>query len=260
MENPQKSYFFLLAVLISSWFASIHAICPYSIYVGAESFHFKRIREGGTQQSGVINGTRLGLDRIKPCGWYLGADYLYASGEIKGEARSGIPLKSELTDQIFEARVGFTLQQNVLEKPFITPFVGWGRFREVNDFIPPSPLICKFTDTFNYVVVGFLSGVNITALISMGIHFKVKFMLDGESKVSDDPMYEDVTLIMEKETFYRLDIPFSYNPCNAIFGIDMQFVPFYEFRHFGGREGFPFNFKDTKFYLYGARLALLYRF
>jgi len=260
MGKFQKHSFFFTLALMSSWFVSAQASCPYSIYVGAESYHFTRIREGGTKQSGVINGTRLGLDRIKPHGWYVGVDYLYASGKIKGKAVADILLDSEVTDRIFEARIGFTLQQYAPKRPFITPFMGWGSFREVNAFTPPSPFSYKFTDTLNYAVVGFLSGVNITALISMGLDFKVKFMLDGKSKVTHDPMYEGVTLIMEKETFCRLDIPLTYDPCNALLGVDMQLVPFYEFRHFGGREGFPFNFKDTKFYLYGARLSLLYRF
>ena len=185
-------------------------------------------------------------------------DYLWASGKLNGETSFSDPLKSELTDQIFELRFGFTLTQNTCSSSFFIPFGGWGSFREINDFAPPSPLQCRFTDTFNYVVVGFLSGVNFRALISMGINFKVKFMLDGRSKVSHDPIYDDVTLLMGNETLYRLDLPITYKPCKSLFGMDFQLAPFFEFRHFGGREDFPFNFRDTKFYLYGARLALIY--
>lgn len=260
MKKLAIRHFYTSFIVCNFCLFSLQASSPYLFYTGAETYHFKRAREGGTEQTGLINGTRVGFDRIKPYGWYIGADYLYASGRIKGKTGSGIRLGSELNDQIFEARLGFTLLQPGCRTTFIIPFGGWGSFREVNHFVSPSPLKYKFTDTFDYVVVGFLSGVNLTALISMGINFKVKFMLDGESKVTNDPFYDTVTLVMEKETLYRLDLPITYNPRNSLFGIDAQFVPFYEFRHFGGREGFPFDFKDTKFYLYGARLALLYCF
>jgi len=237
---------------------SLAVSSPYSIWVGPEVYHFKRQRDGGTSQSGAISSIRVGLDRIKPHGVYIGADYFYAAGRLKGHTGSGTVLRSDLHDHIFEARLGFTYQQNECRKSFFTPFGGWGSFCEINNFTSPSPLQCTFTDTFNYIVIGFLSGVNFQALLSMGIDFKVKFMLDGQSKVTDDPLFEDITLKMENEIQCRLDLPITYNPCNSLFGLAFQLVPFYEFRHFGGREGYPFDFKDTKIYLYGAKFAFSY--
>lgn len=228
------------------------------LYVGPETFHMSRFREGGTNQSGRLDGVRAGFDRIKGCSWYFGADYLYATGKLKGETATGRPQRSCLTDNIVEIRCGYTFQKFICREPYITAFGGWGYFHEDNDFYHPSPLTCKFTDTFNYVVLGFLSGVNFTPLLSMGVNFKIRFMLDGRSRVSNDPFMEDVTIKMHNETHYRLDIPFMYCPCSSLF--QWQIVPFYEFRHFGGEEGFPFNFRDTKFNIYGARLALTYRF
>jgi hypothetical protein len=157
-------------------------------------------------------------------------------------------------------RIGYTLQQNDCRKSFITPFTGWGHFHEVNTFYLPSPLLCKYTDTFDYVVVGFLSGVNIASLLSIGVNFKLRFMQNGTSEVSQDPIYDLVTLQMQEQIHARLEVPLLLSrPCaRATFGFLCS--PFYEYRHFGGREGFPFNFKDTKFYLYGARFALTYQF
>jgi hypothetical protein len=236
------------------------ADCPYLATAGLESYSFIRNREGGTHQAGWINGARITLDRLKGCSWYLGADYLYASGRLNGETATGRLLKSQLTDQIVELRLGFTLQQKLPGSPFFTPFGGWGYFKEVNHFYPPSPLPCTFTDTFNYVAAGFLSGINFTPLLSMGINFKLRFMQNAKSKVSDDPLYDDVTLMMNDEMHVRLDIPFIYTPSNFWFSLGFLLAPFFEYRHFGGREGYPFNFKDTKFYLYGARFALTCRF
>lgn len=255
----RRVFLFLLFMV----FFSVHASCPYQMYIGEESYFFWRDRDGGTKQDGRIDGVRVGADRIKRYSLYLGADYLYANGRLDGKSASGSPLHSWLTDEIFEARIGYTLQKNARESsgcPFFIPFLGWGTFKEINDFHPPSPLPCKYTDTFNFFVAGFLSGVNITPLLSMGINFKVRFMQDAESKVSNDPLYDDVTLKVEDETLYRLEVPFTYSPCNSFLGIAGQIAPFYEFRHFGGREGYPFNFRDTKFHLLGMRLSLVYRF
>lgn len=239
---------------------TIRANCHFYVYAGEESFYFWRLRDGGTKQEGRIDGIRVGIDRLKPYGWYIGADFLYAHGSIRGKTGRGSPLSSELTDEIYEIRFGYTLQNNTCRRPFITPFVGWGHFKEVNNFHPPSSLPCKFTDTFNFVAAGFLSGVNFTPLLSMGINFKVKFMQDAKSEVTEDPLYDDVTLEIENETLYRLEVPVTFTPCDAFLGLGGQITPFYEFRHFGGREGYPFNFKDTKFHLAGIRLSLVYRF
>lgn len=231
-----------------------------TISVGPEVYHLKRVRAGGTQQRGWINGVRICFDRAQRCGWYLGGDFLYGSGQIKGHTLTGRPVVSELSDQIYEIRLGYTLQQQVNGSPFFIPFTGWGHFKEINDFFIPSPLPCTFTDTFSYVTVGFLSGVNFNSLLSIGVNLKLKFMQNGRSKVTNDPLFENVTLLMKDQINVRLDLPFALQPCNTFLEMGFLLTPFFEYRHFGGREGYPFNFRDTKFYLYGVRFALTYRF
>ncbi len=233
------------------------AKCASTVYVGPEVFHIKRWREGGTEQNGRMDGVRLGYDRIKRYGWYLGLDGLYATGDLKGKNPRGRKLRSDLTDIIFEIRGGYTLQKKAPRCPFYTPFVGWGKFHETNDFHSPSPVPYTFTDTFNYIALGFLSGFNFTPLLSMGINFKVKFMNNGSSKITDDPVLDDRTLTMGDALQMRLDVPFTYCLQNCL---KAAVIPFYEYRHFGGKEGYPFNYIDTKFRLLGARAQLSYNF
>lgn len=246
--------------LLSLFAINASAAPSYQFYVGEESSYMWRTRDGGTKQSGRLDGVRVGADRIKPYGVYIGGDFIYASGKLKGETGRGAPQSSIITDEIAEGRIGFTFQNPSHHCPFFTPFMGWGYFKEINDFRPPSPLPITFTDTFNFCVVGFLSGVNLTPLLSMGVNFKVRFMQNAQSVVSDDPLYDDVTLLIDEETLYRLEVPLAFTPGNSFLGIGGALVPFYEFRHFGGREGYPFNFRDTKFNLVGLRFALIYRF
>lgn len=234
--------------------------CAFDVYVGEESYFIWRMRDGGTKQDGRLDGVRVGFDRLRGNRWYLGADYLYATGKMSGQTGRGSPQKSTLTDEIVEVRFGYTLAQCIEGHPYFTPFIGWGYFKETNDFAPPSPLPITFTDTFNFAAVGFLSGVNLTPLLSMGFNFKVRFMQNGTSKVTEDPLFDDVTLSMEDEIQCRLEVPFTCAPRDACLGLKGEVVPFYAYRHFGGREGYPFNFRDTKFHLIGLRLSLLYRY
>ncbi len=252
---------FRLLILVFLTFATLPgwSKCGCTLSVGPEVYHMSRIRIGGTHQEGWIDGVRLGFDRIKKYCWYFGGDLLYAKGELKGATGTGRPLVSELTDQIYEIRLGYTLQKEGCYAHFFVPFAGWGHFREINQFSPPSPIPCTFTDSFSYWTAGFLSGVNFKTLLSIGLNFKLRFMHNGQSEVTEDPLYDDVTLLMKDEIHVRVDLPIALtSPTSCVMGFLL--TPFFEYRHFGGREGFPFNFKDTKFYLYGARFALTYQF
>src|ERR1700733_6295375 len=248
MKNCVATIFFLFGSLSGTqgpdWITGVPE-CPYWITAGSETYHFHRAREGGTHQSGRIDGLRVGIDRIKRYGWYIGADYLYAKGQLKGETATGRLVRSELTDQIYEVRLGFTLQQKNCKHPFITPFVGWGNFKEINDFFLPSPLPCKFTDTFAYYTIAFFPWWSFHTSLLWGCNRS---------------LFDKVNLLIKDEMHIRGDLPLIYMPCGSLLGIGFQLAPFYEYRHFGGREGFPFNFRDTKFYLYGTKFALVYRF
>jgi len=227
---------------------------------GPEIYYFQRDKEGGSKQTGAMYGIRGMLERIQPCSLYLGLDLFCAEGTIKGHSGSGRALSSEITDVIYEGRIGYMLQNNKANPSFIIPYCGYGHFRETNAFRPPSPLPFTFIDTFDYTLIGFLSGFNFTPLLSIGLNFETRFMLNGKSKLTNDPDFDDTTLIMNNELQARLELPITYNLSRCRCRTEVQLVPFYEYRHFGGREGFPFDFIDTKFNLIGLRFTLGCRF
>jgi hypothetical protein len=249
----------IISLILCSRFTLLDANCNLYPLLGPELYSMQRIREGGSHQSGRIDAGYVCIERIKPCSWYLGADFLYGKGILKGSNAVGALIKLHLTDQIAEARLGYMLQQIAFCGPYYIPFCGYGYFCERSHFIFPSPNLVTFRDSFQFIVAGFLSGVNFSPLLSMGINFKMRFMLNGQSQVTDDALAEDITLIMKNEMQVRLDLPITYRPKPNL-GIGFQIDPFYEFRHFGGRFGYPFNFKDTRLYLYGARFMVMYNF
>lgn len=228
--------------------------------IGPEFYKLERERAGGAFQDGHMIGLDITFERLKPYCFYLGGEYLYAKGDLKGETPKGNTLTSDVTDELYELRFGFTFCSASPRFSFFTPFTGWGHFKEINSFCPPSPLTYTFTDTFDYVTVGFLSGTHFNPLLSIGLNFKLRFMLEGRSRVSDDPLYNTVTLMMQDEIQVRVETPVELVICPSFFKSTLLVSPFYEFRHFGGREGYPFDFKETTFNLYGTRLALSLHF
>ena len=83
--------------------------------------------------------------------------------------------------------------------------------------------------------------------------------MDAKCKVSNDPEFEDSTLQIKDKVNYRIEFPFNYFFCKTRNHFEIDLVPFIEFRHYGGRENFPFDFQDTKLRICGVTLLLAYR-
>lgn len=226
--------------------------------IGPEFYHMWRLREGGTRQSGTVTGGRISYDRIKGCSWYLGADAFLGTGTLAGHNSRGRAIASKVEDRSIEARGGYTLKSQC--DHFITPFVGYGHFCERNTFHAPSPIPFTFIETYNYIATGFLTGVNFTPLLSMGINIKAEFMVNGRSKVKNDPLLNKVSLKFKDEINAKVEVPLIYRFCLLKRHFGAILTPFYAFRHFGGKLGFPFDYADTKFHLLGVRASLGYSF
>jgi len=227
--------------------------------VGPEIYHLQRTREGGTQQAGWIYGVRASYDRIKRYRLYFGLDGLYAKGTLHGHNSTDDKLKSTFTDEHIEARFGYTFQAKCDYQPAITPFVGYGYLRDTNKFHDPSPLTLKFVTSYRYVAYGFLSSIAPMEDLNIGLNFKGWSMIHARTKVQDDPDEDDVTMLMGERFNYRIELPILYRYCACNEHLEVGLVPFYEFRHYGKRENFPFDYFDTKFRLWGFNLQLTYR-
>ena len=248
----------ILFLIEASVFAK--SLPPNILDVGPEVYYIRRQRAGGTKQVARMDGIFVDYDRLRRYSWYFGGTYSYAQGRLKGHTGSQREMVSTLTDTLWEGRFGYNFQRRGAKGYFIAPYGGYGYFDEINDFHPPSPLAVKFKNTFNFVTAGFLSGVNFSSVFSMWIDVKMKFMLNGETKVTDDPVVGDNTLLMNNEVLARIEVPLIFSPSQVRMGLEFVIDPFYEFRHYGGREGFPFDFVDTKYNLYGANFALRKRY
>lgn len=230
-----------------------------NVFIGPEIYDVKRTKEGGVEQSGILYGFRLGLDHIKSRRFYWGADLLWASGTLEGKSNEA-KIKSQLTDANIELRLGYTFETQLWKPVLLTPFFGVGYFQEKNFYRHPTPLTIHFDNQFTYVPFGFFSQIFFTPHFSAGVNIKVRYLLEGDQKVSNDPEHDSVIQYYNEKFQYRIELPLTSFFCLGTTETALSLVPFYEYREYGHRANFPFDFFATTFRLYGATLKLCYLF
>ena len=227
------------------------------IALGPEVYWVKRLKDGGTKQTGPLAGVRLTYDRLKRYGWYLGADALYARGTLKGRSGADERIRSKLTDEYVEGRFGYTFQEKTGCNFLFTPFFGIGYFRETNNFCHPSHIPVHFQNSFSYVPFGFISHLYLSDRFGMGVKFTTRYLFKQHNKVTNDPDHSNMTLQYNAHFQYRLEIPMTYDCCFCNRQWRISLAPFFEYRRYGKMANFPFDFLDTKFRIYGANLQLV---
>lgn len=250
------SFFALNSLIANQQWTRNYAL---TAYAGPEIYDLQRTKEGGAKQSGVLYGVRAGYEHIYRYKLYWGIDGLWAQGTIDGKNKDS-KLKSQFTDANVEARVGYTFQCKNWRSASFTPYTGVGYFWENNFYEHPSPLHIHFKNRFAYIPLGFLSQIFITPLWSVGFNFKIRYPIDANQYVSNDPDQKNFTQNYEEKIQYRAELPITYFYCWKTASLAASLVPFYEYRPYGHRANFPFDFLETKLRLYGATLKLLYLF
>lgn len=230
------------------------------LFIGPEIYYVKRTREGGAEQTGGLYGVRGGYEYIRRYALYVGLEGLYATGTLNGKSGEGERVKSWLTDANVEGRMGYTFQSKSCYHFSFTPFIGAGYFWENNHYIHPSPLHIHFDNSFWYVPVGFLSSFYVSSQLSLGLNFKARFPMDGYTKTSHDPDESDHQLHYEHKVQYRVELPIAYYACWCNSDWALTLIPFYEYRQYGHKPNYPFDFLETTFKLYGVNLRISYLF
>lgn len=249
------AFFLILYVQAASLLSN-----PNEVVFGPQTYHLTRIRKGGTNQDGMLYGWRSSYDYIRRYKFYWGAEGAYGRGTLRGKSgNDGSHLKSRFTEYSVEGRLGYTLQTKGEHYSF-TPFVGLGYFLETNHYIKPSPVGLHFNNRFYYGALGFLSHIWLTENLKVGARFTAEFSYDGKVKVSHDPHYQDVDLHYLQKIHYWGALPIDYRFCLCDYAVDLRLEPFFEFRNYGKKIAIPFDFQETKIYLYGATLQYLWCF
>ncbi|MCB1119596.1 MAG: autotransporter outer membrane beta-barrel domain-containing protein [Chlamydiia bacterium] len=217
---------------------------------GPTVYWLKRHRQGGAVQDGVMLGGRLAVERDIANGWFWGLDGAVAYGRLHGETGDDQRLKSRFLETKFEGNFGYAISDLFVSRWRLTPFAGYTYYHNNNRFISPSPLQVRFEDDVHMAHLGLTIDRLCFDPFEFGLRFRFKWMLEGESHVKDDPVHSEVTLKMDEKYQFALELPIAIPACHLVI------VPFYTYRHFGGRENFPFDFLDTKYHSVGAHIHI----
>lgn len=253
---PRSFLFILLTLIFGLSFLS----AAQTLYVGPEIYHIKRIREGGTRQEGELYGAVFCFERLCRNGLFLDVEARWATGDLKGHTHNHLSIHSRMIELEAQGNLGYTLGLDCLCNLEITPYVGGGAFKGTNKFGNANPIQVKYTDRFYYFSSGILVMAEVLPAIMAGINFQIKWAADGQTKVSDDPDFEPFEMHFDTNPGYYVELPISYQLCGGCSTFSASILPFFEYRHYGKRENFPFDFLDTKYYLYGAKLLLGWSF
>ena len=226
------------------------------VWIAPEAYHTRRERQGGADQEGWLGGIRACLERDEVNALYWGLEGGWAEGRLKGIDSQGQDLNINMTDLGIEARLGITLAARLRLNMSITPFVGIGYYQGVMRFVPPSRLTIRLCDYYKFATVGIMTKVWCDERLSVGLNIKVRQMYNGKERSSRDPDYPDETVLMKDELSWCFEMPISSQYCYEGWPINLGVTPFYEERHYGGREGYPMDFVDTKYFIYGVRFIL----
>lgn len=229
---------------------------PHELAMGPEIYQLKRERQGGTFQKGCLFGGYLDYQRLKWDGFYAGGNTRYASGHLNGKTSSGASLKSTADEFLIEGYLGWTLGLSMPKPVSITPYAGYGYFRSSNAFRAPSPLICRFEDTYEFPLLGISAAVYWNPSLSFGVNFKGRWMQDAQEKISGDEEIEEMQLGIGDNWLYALEFPLTYDFTWSSWCWNARFMPFWERRDYGGKESFPVDFIATRYTIYGIRFLL----
>jgi hypothetical protein len=242
------------------WLLSTAYASPHEIDVGPEFTHLKRIRKGGTKQTGALYGLRATYDHIGRYLIYWGLEGAYSSGMLKGHAGNGTELKSHFTQGNVEGRIGYTLQSCNREFLSITPFVGVGYYRELNHYVSPSPIKIHFDNQFCYGAAGVLLRGYFTPELRFGLNATARWSFDGKVKITHDPNYEATTIEYMQKMQGRVSLPLWYQTISSCVSFEWGIAPFFEYRHYGRKVAVPFDFIDTRIKSWGCDVFYTFHF
>lgn len=239
--------------LSASWISSL-ASGDHEIYAGPDAFHLYRKRDGGSYQKGELYGGRVGYQRYRPNGFFWRLQTGYATGTITGKSSGGSTLKSDFIERYSEGDVGYSVCMPYLNSLTVTPYAGYAHASMRNQFKQPSPLLVQFRDKVDLASAGLLIRYHQSCRLDLGIDYKVQWTLKGTNRVSNDPVFDDQKISIGEKTHYSLEAPIRLFDCCRRWAVSI--APFYRHRHLGEHEDYPFDFIDTRFHHYGARVSI----
>lgn len=231
---------------------------PISFSVGPRVYWKKRHVYNGACTKGFLEGFDIKFDRTKRGSIYWASLFDYAWGKATGVTGGGAFSKAVLADYSLEGRLGYSIQPMLRDTLFFTPYVGLGYYQSKYRFVEPSVPVLDYYYKNPYLSTGFLFSRFLKPWVSLGLNFCIQFAFDGKRGLKIAGNYSKTPV--DNEMQYIAELPFTYQVSKKEKGFGIQLVPFFEYRHYGGRISGIATFMDTRFIIAGINARMTYRF
>lgn len=258
-----RVFIFLLFFCELSAFDFPRARGPHQIQVGPESYYVQREKIGGSRQCGWVHGIAASYDRIRRYTLYWGIEGHCGKGELSGLSGRHQRLKSDLYEASLETRLGYTFGRKTYPKATFSLFGSWGCYQGGNQFRSPTRIPVYFRKAYQWGGGGLLLAVTpfrSCEQFTAGLNVSGRYMFDGKVKVTNDPKYDDMKLLMDEAMHYLVELPLNYQFQRHLKGWGACLTPFYHTRKLGGRPNFPQDFIETCYTIWGLRYSVSYWF
>lgn len=237
----KKIYLLLASATMLLGFSSAKATeYPNRFYVAPLYQNLNSVWSNHTSQNGAMWGVGTGFDYTQENSFYLGGDFAYATGKIKGTAGN-----DQTHEFYLEDRIGWSFSLCDLPEFTFVGFVGAGYY-QFNQSIADGQ---RFNSHFWYIPIGLKVDYAVNCDFHMGLNFTVAPTFAGRWKIECKRNAPTTVL-------WKVELPFTYMFNWACSPFDVSLVPFYHQWAFQ-KKGELIGQKNIYF---GARLELGYHF
>lgn len=252
---------------------------PVNFITVSPLFGKAEMKQGTVKENGWLYGVRGNFDIISPNTLYLGAEFGYKFGTLKGngdasftvvnivdpETRIETPMlvdveqktKSKYSDMWGELRVGFTLGNLVTPSGFVSPYFVVGYEKERDDFVSPTTLELKHTLTYGYLGCGAVCELLVMDQLRVGANVKFKWMFNSYAKTTGMADLHDKGISPGSYFHWELELPVTWvvSP-NMTFGL----APFYQYKNYERHKQSLAGKERASFHMWGGLIQLGYAY
>ncbi len=237
----KKFYLLLAAAIMLSGFSTARGSeSPNRFYVAPLYQNLNSVWSNKTDQNGPMWGVGTGFDYTQDGALYIGGDFAYATGRIKGSAGD-----DRTYEYFLEDRIGWTFSLCDLPDFTFVGFVGGGYY-QFNQSLSEGN---KFNSHFWYVPIGFRVYYDVACDFQLGLNFTVAPTFGGRWKI-------DCRKNAPTTVLWKVEMPFTYLFDLSCSQFDLSLVPFFHEWSFQ-RKG---QLNGQRNIYFGARLELGYNF
>jgi hypothetical protein len=207
-----------------------------------------------------LYGVKGYYQRWDDCGLYLRAEGYHLQGDVSGRSAAGNAVESDYEEQWAAGAVGWSIGGRWPFPAYIVPYGIYGRYWSRNEETRSVDPQLETRELMHTGGAGFAARLGCSDCVMLGFDARYLVMWDGKNKTLNDPVFDEFYRLMGDEEHIYLALPVMVVLADGAVQLDLEFSPYYWYRHFGARNNTPRNYLDSHQRVYGCHLAAAMRF